>query len=69
MARVKPPFASTKKGIAVNLGPDERGLLRTLLGEVRELLTTAPIGVTRSWLDFFHRPISTMTRLKPNTND
>jgi len=44
MARVKPPFASTKKGIAVNLGPDERGLLRTLLGEVRELLTTAPIG-------------------------
>jgi len=44
MARVKPPFATTKKGIAVNLGPDERGLLRTLLGEVRELLTTAPIG-------------------------
>jgi len=44
MARAKPPFATTKKGIAVNLGPDERGLLRTLLGEVRELLTTAPIG-------------------------
>ena len=44
MARVKPPFATTKKGIAVNLGPDERGWLRTLLGEVRELLTTAPIG-------------------------
>ena len=44
MARAKPPFATSKKGIAVNLGPDERGLLRTLLGEVRELLTTAPIG-------------------------
>ncbi len=44
MARVKPPFATTKKGIAVNLGPDERRLLRTLFGEVGGLLTSAPIG-------------------------
>ena len=44
MARVKPPFAATKKGIVVNLGSDERDLLRRLLGEVGELLTSAPIG-------------------------
>ena len=44
MARVKPPFTTSKKGITVNLGVIERDLLRTLLGEVRELLTTAPIG-------------------------
>jgi hypothetical protein len=44
MARQKPPFATTKKGIVINLGTDERGLLRRLLGEVGELLTSAPIG-------------------------
>jgi len=44
MARVKPPFATTKKGIAINLGSIERDLLRTLIGEVRELLTDTPIG-------------------------
>jgi hypothetical protein len=44
MARVKPPFTTSKKGITVNLGSIERDLLRTLIGEVRELLTTAPIG-------------------------
>lgn len=44
MARVKPPFAATKKGIVVNLGSDERGLLRQLLSEIGELLSSAPIG-------------------------
>ena len=44
MTRVKPPFTTSKKGITVNLGVIERDLLRTLLGEVRELLATAPIG-------------------------
>lgn len=44
MARIKPPFTTSKKGIAVNLGSSERDLLRTLVGEVRELLTTASVG-------------------------
>ncbi len=44
MARIKPPFTSSKKGIAVNLGSSERDLLRTLVGEVRELLTTSLVG-------------------------
>jgi hypothetical protein len=44
MARIKPPFTTSKKGIAVNLGSSERDLLRTLVGEVRELLTTSLVG-------------------------
>ena len=44
MARIKPPFTTSRKGIAVNLGSSERDLLRTLVGEVKELLTTSPVG-------------------------
>lgn len=44
VARRKLPFVATKKGFSVNLGPDERALLRLLMGEVGELLTTTAIG-------------------------
>lgn len=47
MARPKPPFSPSKKGFKINLDADERDLLRRLLGELSELLTTAPIGDPR----------------------
>ena len=41
MARFKPPFAATKKGFSFNLGPEERHVVRRLIGEVGELLKTS----------------------------
>ena len=41
MARRRAPFEQTRRGISINLNSDERGLVRRLLGEIRELLTTA----------------------------
>ena len=41
MARIKPPFAATKKGFSFNLGPEERHVVRRLIGEVGELLKTS----------------------------
>lgn len=40
MIRRRPPFESTKKGFRCNLDADERHLVRRLIGEVRELLST-----------------------------
>lgn len=42
MFRRQPPFHRGRRGIAVNLSAEERQLVRRLLGEVRELLTTSP---------------------------
>ncbi|MGA0879568.1 MAG: DUF2017 family protein [Ilumatobacteraceae bacterium] len=40
MARRSLPFEFTRRGYRCNLDPDERHLLRRLIGEVRELLST-----------------------------
>lgn len=40
MARRSLPFEYTRRGYRCNLDPDERHLVRRLIGEVRELLST-----------------------------
>ena len=40
MVRRRAPFEQTRRGISVNLDPEERLLVRRLLGEIRELLGT-----------------------------
>lgn len=45
MFRRRPPFQRVVgRGITVSLSADERQLVRRLLGEVRELLSEAPVG-------------------------
>ena len=42
--RPREPFRRTRQGFLLDLDPDEKHLLRRLLGEVRDLVTTAPVG-------------------------
>lgn len=44
MARRRPPFESNRHGYVINLDEDERHFIRRLVGEVRELLTSMPVG-------------------------
>ncbi|NDH46830.1 MAG: hypothetical protein EBX99_03075 [Acidimicrobiia bacterium] len=44
MARRKPPFENGRNGYIINLDDDERHFIRRLVGEVRELLTSMPVG-------------------------
>lgn len=44
MARRRPPFETRGHGYVINLDDDERHFVRRLVGEVRELLTSVPVG-------------------------
>ncbi len=44
MARRRPPFEATTNGYRINLDDEERHFVRRLVGEVRELLTSMPVG-------------------------
>ncbi|MFM8946792.1 MAG: DUF2017 family protein [Actinomycetota bacterium] len=42
--RPRQPIQRTRNGFVLQLDADERHLLRRLLGEIRDLVTTAPVG-------------------------
>ena len=44
MARRRPPFEAATNGYRINLDDEERHFVRRLVGEVRELLTSMPVG-------------------------
>ena len=44
MARRLPPFEAGRNGYIINLDDEERHFVRRLVGEVRELLTSMPVG-------------------------
>ena len=44
MARRRPPFEAVTNGYRINLDEEERHFVRRLVGEIRELLTSVPVG-------------------------